>query len=820
MNQSVLSVLRGVTALCLGLGMSGLRAADPSAAGSGGTVDFSEGWRFYLGDAKGAEAPVFDDAGWRALDLPHDWSIELPQDQAIKMGTAIGNYPRGTGWYRKHFALTAEQMRGGVDVIFDGVQQLCEVWINGHYLGLRPNGYVAFFHTLTPYLRPAGADNVIAVRAECPPLSARWYPGSGIYRPVQLRFRQPIDLATWGLRLNTLKRFTNAAQMQVLAELRNDTDSPQSVGLALRLHKPDATTQEYDLCTVRLAPRTSEQVGQLFVVTLAEFWSPESPVLYTAELRVLQEGRQIGGMSQAFGIRDVKVSAADGFQLNGTTLKLHGGNLHHDNGVIGAAAFAASEWRRVELMKKSGFNAIRTSHNPPSAAFLEACDHLGMLVMDEFVDLWQVPKTPGVMSNYSNYFAAHWEEDLRAMIARDYNHPSVVIWSIGNEIPERFMPAGLETARHLTGLIRSLDPQRPLTMAFNKVYDTPSMGGKWERTGAAPFAALDIAGYNYLLKEYDGDHARHPDRIMAGTETYPQQAFENWQEEQQRSYLIGSFVWTGMDHLGESGVGTTKYVDAGKGMNADPRGSWPYFINWSGDIDLIGNKKPQSYYRDILWDISPVEIMIHRPIPDGKEEKVSTFGWPDELPSWTWAGAENKTLDVRVFSKAPRVRLELNGKAVGEALIDGTKGIVANFKVPYAAGELKAVALGTDGKEIGSRVLTTSGAPAGLAVTPELKNVRAGRDQVIYVPLEVRDGTGKLAEQAAVPLKVVVSGAAELLGLGTANPTQIESFKDSETISFRGRALLVLRSTGAPGRVQVSLGSPDLTQAEMTFEIP
>ena len=820
MKYPFLSYVRVLVAFGLGFSLFVLSAADTAALGSGGIVDFSEGWRFHLGDTKGAEMPAYDDASWRALDLPHDWSIELPQDNAIKSGVSIGFYPRGIGWYRKQFTLTAEQMRGAVDVIFDGVQQLCEVWINGHYLGFRPNGYVPFFHTLTPYWRPAGETNVIAVRADCPPLSARWFPGSGIYRPVALRCRAPVDVATWGLRINTLKRFAGTAHMQVLADLRNDTESSQTVDLVVRLHKPDASTQDYALCSVRLAPKTTEQVGQLFVVAPAEFWSPAAPALYTAELMVLQEGKRIGGMSQTFGIRDVKVSAAKGFELNGTTIKLHGGNLHHDNGVIGAAAFAAAEWRRVELMKQNGFNTIRTSHNPPSSAFLDACDRLGMLVMDEFVDLWQVPKVPGVMSDYSNYFEAHWEQDLRAMLARDYNHPSVVIWSIGNEIPERFMPAGIETARRLSAFIRSIDPQRPITQAFNKVYDTPSMGGKWERTGAAPFAALDLAGYNYLLKEYDGDHARHPDRVMAGTETYPYQAFENWQAEQQRPYLIGSFVWTGMDHLGESGVGTTKYVDAGKGLMADPRGTWPYFINWSGDIDLIGNKKSQSYYRDILWDKSPVEIMVHRPIPDGKEEKVSTFGWPDELPSWTWAGAENKTLDVRVFSKAPRVRLELNGQTVGEASIDVAKGIVATFKVPYVAGELKAVALGADNTVLGSRTLTSTGAPAGLAATPGLKGVQAGRDQVIYVPIEVRDSAGKLAEQAEVPLKIGISGAAELLGFGTANPTQVESFKDSETKSFRGRALLVLRSKGAPGRVQVKLDSPGLAGASLGFDIP
>jgi beta-galactosidase len=777
-------------------------------------IDFNNGWRFHLGDIGGAEQTAFDDAAWRPIDLPHDWSIELGRDKDAPEGASVGYYRGGVGWYRKHFTPPPSAADGSVDVIFDGIQQDSEVWINGHYLGLQPHGYIGFVRTLTPHLH-AGKENVIAVRTVNPGLNSRWYPGSGIYREVQLRVRSAVDVATWGLRVSTVWIQPDKAQLQLRAEVRNDRPTSQRVDLRLAVRKADVPSQTFELGTVILAPASVENVGQLFTLTAPQLWSPDSPTLYTAELTVLQDGKIVGSETQTFGVRQVTVSAADGLRLNGQPIKLKGGCLHHDNGLIGAAAFPAAEWRRVETMKRNGFNAIRTSHNPPSTAFLDACDRLGVLVIDEFADCWELPKRT---NGYSRYFAAHWEDDLRAMLRRDFNHPSVIVWSIGNEIQERAQPAGIELAKKLIACVRSIDSQRPITNAICGFWDNPEWRDQWDRTAPA-FALLDIGGYNYMWAEYENDHAKFPQRVMAGTESNPREAYENWRLVEKHPYVIGDFVWTGMDHIGESGIGHTRYLAAGASHEWSFLMPWPTWINWSGDIDITGNKKPQSYYRDVVWGRSPVEICVHRPIPERMEDVPSQWGWPDELPSWTWRGLEGKTLSVRIFSRAPRVRLELNGRSLGERSIDADKGIAAVFEVPYTAGELKATALSAEGAVIGSRTLVTSDAAAKLVALPELDRVRAGREQLIYVPIEVRDRADRLVNDAEISLAASVEGEAELLGFGSANPASLDAVNTTTAHTFRGRALLILRSTGKAGSVRVSVTSPSLVAASAAFSV-
>ncbi len=777
--------------------------------------DFSPDWRFQRGDVPAAQEPQFKDEGWRRVDLPHDWSIELARDPATPEGSSVAYYPGGTGWYRKRFDVPADRRGCALDLVFDGVQQECEVWINGRALGFQPHGYVGFVRTVpADWLQPTG--NVVAVRAVNPDSNSRWYSGSGLYRQVHVRYREPVDVATWGIRLGTVWVHEGKAQVQVRAELTNDAAQAESVEMSLRLHRPDGSTEDFALGRMRLAAGTTEEFGQLITVANAQLWSPSSPVLYTAELRVASGAGRRGGMSQTFGIRQLAVSAQDGFRLNGQPVELKGGCLHHDNGLLGAAAFPAAEWRRVALMKQNGFNAIRTSHNPPSAAFLDACDRLGVMVIDEFADTWEIPKKP---NTYTRYFARHWEEDLRSMLRRDYNHPSIILWSIGNEVQERALPRGLEIARRMVAFVRAFDPERPVTNALCAFWDNPSWRDQWDRTAPA-FALLDVGGYNYLWQEYERDHAKHPDRIMLGTESYPMQAYENWQAVVRLPYVIGDFVWTGMDHLGESGIGHTVNVPGPDPKDPSFFGRWPTWINWSGDVDVIGHKKPQSFYRDVVWDRSPVELAVHRPVPDGHTEIVSAWGWPDELPSWTWPGLEGRRLQVRVFSKHPRVRLELNGRVVGEQAIEAAQGIVATFEVPYEKGELKAVALGLDGAVAGTRTLVTTGPAATVVLAPELERVAAQRAQVIFVPVELRDAHGRWTDQAAAGLRAAVSGPVEVLAFGSADPDGTGSLQDLETNAFRGRALLILRSTGAPGRVRVAVESEGLTGGAAEFVVP
>ena len=775
---------------------------------------FNEGWRFHLGDLPGAESADFNDRGWRVVDLPHDWTIEQPRDPHVEDGASVAYFPGGTGWYRKEFVVPAAEAGRAVDVIFDGVQQDSEVWINGHDLGLQPHGYIGFVHTLTPWLRPPGERTVIAVRAINPGNNSRWYPGSGIYREVQLRYREPVDVATWGLQFDTLELHDGRARIQLRTQLRNDTDAPARVSLLLHLRSPAGATHDVDLGSMALAAHSTERASQSFVVDAAELWSPDSPQLYTAELELQRDGRRAGGTTELFGVRHISVSATKGFLLNGQPLKLRGGCLHHDNGLIGAAAFPAAEWRRVAVMKRNGFNAIRTSHNPPSTAFLDACDQLGVMVIDEFTDCWELPKRP---NGYSRYFDEHWDKDLRAMLHRDYNHPSVVMWSIGNEIPERALPSGIGIGTRLAATVHAVDPFRPVTNAFCSFWDNPSLAADWEVT-APGLAVLDVAGYNYLSMRFKEDHARHPERVFVSTESFPLRMFEDWRTVEKNPFVIGDFVWTGMDYLGESGIGRSEYTDP-KAPEISFLGAWPYYVSGCGDIDIIGNKNPQSWFRDVIWNRSPVELLVHAPVPDGKKESVTQWGWPDERPTWTWPGAEGKTLAVRVVSRAPRVRLELNGRIIGEKSIDATAGVVATFDVPYAPGELKATAMSADGAVLGRRTLVSAGAPAAIAATPEFEHVRAARSQLIYVPIELHDAAGRLADATDAPLSAETRGPVELLAFGSADPATPDSSTDRDTRTYRGRALLVLRSTGAPGSVHVTLRSPNLPASETDFTV-
>jgi len=826
-----------ILALWLGMAAAAPMSAGDSAtplqpapargdAGPADAINFNLGWRFHRGDVVGAEQPGFDDLAWREVDLPHDWSIEDPapgvdpHDRTMPEGDNVGYFRGGTGWYRNTFVVPPGDAGKSAEILFDGVQQDADVWINGRHLGFQPHGYLPFRYDLTPYLSPPGKPNLIAVRAINPERNSRWYPGSGLYRPVALCFHDPVHVAVDGLFLDTLWLGAEQAKLQVRVEVENGRADPADLDLTLQLIDSAGEVQEFDLGRLELAGKSIEQVSQKITVRSPRSWSVETPNLYRAVVTLHSGASRVDRYEQSFGIRTIAVSAEKGFLLNGQSVKLKGSCVHHDNGLLGAAAFAPAEERRVALLKRNGFNAIRTSHNPPSQAFLEACDRQGMLVIDEFVDMWELPKP---VNGYNRYFARHWERDLRAMLARDFNHPSVVIWSIGNEIPERAKTAGLETGRKLVACIRSVDRLRPVTNAICGFWDDPEWTGKWDPSAPA-FALLDVGGYNYYGSEYENDHAKFPARVMAGTESFPLDAYNYWRLVEKHPYVIGDFVWTGIDYIGEAGLGHTVYVDDASAASAPKAWDhmpWPTFISWSGDLDITGNKKPQSYFRDVVWGRSRIELAVHAPIPPGKRELISQWGWPDEQQSWNWAGAQGQTLQVNVYSKAKSVRLELNGRVIGEQAIDTETGITATFQVPYEPGVLRASAV-ADGQVVASCVLRTSGPAATIALCPDAVAVAADRGQLIFVPVEIRDAAGQLVPDAARTLEVEFSGPAELQALGSADPDALGSLQDSKTQTFRGRALVILRPTGKAGVVRLTAKSPGLAsgQIELPLAVP
>lgn len=825
-----------------------------------GNQPFDEGWRFWRGDAPGAEAPGFDDGAWRLLDVPHDWSVEdlppRPADgngESTLWGTTVlpvrvgpfdtelsrggrdtGWFVGGTGWYRKHFSASELPAGRHVEVVFDGVYMNSDVWLNNRLLGTHPYGYTAFACDLTPHLR-RDADNVLAVRVRNEGRNSRWYSGSGIYRHVWLHTTADVRVPLWGVFVKTPDVSAERASMSAAVTVENRGASARDVTVRVRVLDSGGASAGSGETRQTVAAGATGTFEQTIVISRPRLWSPADPYMYRAEVEVLTAGSVTDRVAVPFGVRRVEVDAERGLRINGEPIKLKGGCLHHDNGLLGACAIDRAEERRVELMKAHGFNAIRTAHNPPSTAFLDACDRLGMLVMDEAFDQWEQKKND---QDYHLSFADWWRRDLDAMVLRDRNHPSVIMWSIGNEIPERAQPTGVETAKALVSHIKSLDATRPVTAAIN--------GARGGPEGLDPaFEFLDIGGYNYLEQAYEGDHARHPRRIIVGTESFPGRAFESWAPVERHAYVLGDFVWTGMDHLGESSIGNAQLnAPARPGPGQPPPATqagpapgaptstafawpaagsnislpFPWFNCYCGDIDLIGQPKPQWYYRRVLWGLSPVEMLVQRPVPDGRTEVVSWWGWSDELGSWTWPGRDGKILKVRVYTSADEVRLLLNGREIGVKPVPREAQLKVEFDVPYEAGELKAVAR-SNGQVVGECALATVGSPAGLRLRADRTMLRPSRNDLAYVTVEVVDRAGHVVPDAVVPVDIDVGGAGELAAAGSANPKDVFSFRRPTPKTFHGKALAIVRPHGGAGLVTVRARAGSLASGSLTLRV-
>jgi beta-galactosidase len=776
--------------------------------------NFDSDWKFYMGDAAGAETTAFDDSQWRQLDLPHDWSIEdLPTTEGKKQigpfsedspgKGATGNVVGGIGWYRKTFTFDQSSEGKKVQILFDGVYMNSEVWINGQSLGVHPYGYTPFFYDITSYLKPAGEPNLLAVKVNNTGKNSRWYSGSGIYRHVDLIVTNKVYIPVWGVSVTTPEVSAGKAVVKFNINIANETKESGKLVVTTRIILPNQPENIKAVTTIN--PFEKGGAEQVFEINNPSLWSPESPYLYQAVTEVSFDGQLVDQQTTTFGIRSIEFSAEKGFLLNGEKVLLKGGCMHHDNGPLGSATIDRAEERRVELMKKFGFNAIRTSHNPPSRQFLDACDRLGVLVIDESFDQWQRPKNP---EDYNLYFDKWHQRDVEAMVLRDRNHPSVIIWSIGNEINERADSSGLVITKNLSNIIKNIDQSRPVTAAICEFWDIK--GKPWEDTAPA-FELLGIGGYNYQWKRYESDHEKFPQRMMIGTESVAKEAFENWQMVEKHPFVLGDFVWTSMDYLGESGIGHALLTSPTDKPQFSP--GWPWYNAYCGDIDICGFKKPQSYFRDVVWKISNLEMAVHAPIPAGKKEIVSFWGWADEQQSWNWPGSEGQKLQVNVYSNYPEVRLELNGKVIGSKPVSAETKLTATFEVPYEAGELKAVAL-KDGKEIETKVLKTTGKPSKIRLTADRSEIKASRNDLSYVTVEVIDDAGNLVPDATIAIQFKVEGTGELAAVENGNPTDMKSFRQPQVNSFKGKCLVILRPTGMAGEIKLKAESAGLSGAE------
>jgi beta-galactosidase len=776
-------------------------------------TSFNAGWKFVRSDISGAESAGFNDSSWRTIDLPHDWSIEdLPEKAGVKQigpfsdesegGGATAYVVGGTGWYRKHFKVFSKDKAKNFTILFDGVYMDADVWLNGNHLGNHPYGYTAFAYNLTPFLNPAGKDNVLSVRVRNEGKNSRWYSGSGIYRNVKLIKTNPVCVDLWGTYISTPDVTKEKAGIALKTNLVNNSKEEATVEVSVLILNPANEKVGETKTKTSILSGNNALVGFRIAIEKPELWSPEVPKLYTAIVQVAEKGKLVDKTQARFGIRSLDFSPGKGFLLNGEPVLLKGGCMHHDNGPLGSAAFKTAEYRRVKTMKENGFNAIRTSHNPPSKEFLDACDELGMFVLDEAFDQWQRPKNP---MDYNRFFDNWWDKDLESMVLRDRNHPSIIVWSIGNEINERADSSGVEIAKRLKEKVLSMDKTRPVTQAVCNFWDHP--GRAWDATAPA-FSQMDVHGYNYQKGEYERDHELHPERIILGTESVAMEAFENWQMVEKYSYVIGDFVWTGMDYLGESGIGNSHTNDIKWGFMPP----WPWYISNCGDISILGYKKPQSFFRDVVWQNSKLEMLVHAPVPDGKKEVVSYWGWPNELKSWNWAGSEGKLFTVSVYTRAEKVRLELNGKIIGEKEVSDSTKLTAKFEVPYQPGELVAVAL-SKGQEVARQSLKTTGKSASLRIKPEQDKIPASPENLAYFNIEVVDENGQTVPDASPAINFKIGRGYKLQAVANGKPDEMQSFQKPEIKSWQGRCQLIVRSSDKAGKITVEATSPGLKSA-------
>ena len=741
------------------------------------------------------------DFGWQfthngktqTIDLPHDWDIfEGPNSGKGATGTGGGWFEAGTGEYRKEFRVESLELRDKlVKLHFEGVYQKAEVYVNGQKAGQHHYGYTPFTVDVTKFLNNDKRENEVVVKvdnSEQP--NCRWYSGSGIYRHVWLETMPALHIAENGVFVTTPEVSADKAKVQVEVTVQNESQVDRNATVVV------GSAQ----LMVAVKAGESKTVTTTVFVKNPRLWSPGSPTLYEAKVELKEAGNVIDNATAKYGIRTFSFDAENGFVLNGQKVLINGACVHHDDGVLGAMAFDDAEIRKVRQMKEAGFNLIRTSHNPTTRVFLDACDSIGMLVIDEAFDGWRTQKNP---YDYSTVIDSCFRQDIHAMVLRDRNHPCVISWSIGNEVIERKDIRVVYTARLMKQAIRELDTTRPVTEALC------AWDSDWEIYD--PHAeVLDVAGYNYMIFKHASDHERDPKRVIWQTESYPRDAFRNWAVTHDFSYVVGDIVWTGLDYLGESGIGRYYYEGEKPGEHWLDGGFPEWHGAYCGDVDITGWRKPISHYREMLWSLTPDpspkgegSIYLAVKEPNGYHGEIKTTMWSvwPTWESWKWPGWEGKPIEVEVYTRQPEVKLYLNDKLIGTKQVSRETEFKAVFTVLYNTGSLRAEAGGE------SVTLKTAGEPARLRLTTDRTVMKADGQSLTFVTVEVVDKNGVVCPEAAIDCEATVKGAGKLLAFASADLKYTEPYTSSRVKTWKGRALLVVRSTQKGGSVNVSVKS-------------
>jgi beta-galactosidase len=786
---------------------------------------FDFGWKFFKGDAAGAEQPDFVDTVWRTLDLPHDWSIEGPFREEPGSAT-FAHLPTGTGWYRKHFEVSASWQDKKVTIEFDGVYQNSEVWVNGHYLGKRPYGYISFYYDITPYLN-YGGRNVIAVRVDnSHQPNCRWYSGSGIYRHTWVRVTEKVHVAHWGICVTTPQVAADSAVIEVVARVQNEDKNDFDCLLSTSIVDGEGKVIVNVEAKQRITAGSEFKFDKQLRVIRPELWSPENPYLYTLHTTVQDENGVVDEYDTPFGIREAVFDADKGFVLNGKQVKLHGVCLHHEGGAAGAAVPEAVWQRRLEKLKAMGCNSIRTSHNPYAPEFMDMCDRMGFLVMDEMYDEWKEPKPQSPDYGYRIYFDEWAERDVTDFIHRDRNHPSVILWSAGNEVVDQIVPEGVNTLKKLVAIFHREDPTRLVTVACDRIVAEP------EAVSEEFLSVLDVVGYNYVDRwrervetYYSIDRHAHPHRKFIGTENgslggprgdyswlFPLTAGPNailrlnrWHDFEQMwkfvrlyDYVAGDYMWTGIDYLGEA--------------------RWPNKFNTSGVLDSCGFEKDTYFFCQSQWTGKP---MVHL------------------FPHWNWHGKEGEFIPVYCYTNCDRVELFLNGKSLGAqgywfprfGMKDNyenyparndvprtTSDLHLRWTVPYQPGTLKAVGR-KDGKIVVTEEITTAGEPVAICLTTDKATVNACPREALHVAVCLMDAEGRKVPVSDNEINFQIVGEGRIIGLDNGNPVSHEDFHSNKRKLFNGLCLAILQTTGKHGSITLTAHAPGLKSGSVKIEV-
>ncbi|HEX7334342.1 MAG TPA: beta-galactosidase GalB [Pyrinomonadaceae bacterium] len=798
-----------VAAFCLLLCVASLCFANSRP---GKRVIFNEDWRFNLGDVTSGQNEDLNDSQWRRLDLPHDWSIEGEFSEKAPAGTGGGALPGGIGWYRKSFTVPITAKGKAIFIEFDGVYRNSEVWINGHYLGKRPYGYISFQYELTPHLIYGSNKNVIAVKVDnSKQPNSRWYSGSGIYRNVWLTTVDPVHVEHWGTYWTTPEVNSQSATVVIKTKVNNSSKSETPVNLTTTIQ--DASGRVVARGSEKnVTPKDSHaEVSQTLKVSSPLLWSDERPYLYKIVSQLEQGGRVVDRYETPLGIRTFRFDVNKGFFLNDKPVKIRGVCNHHDLGSLGAAVNTRAIERQLEMLKEMGVNGIRTSHNPPAPELLELTDKMGFIVMDEAFDVWKMKKTE---FDYHLDFDEWHKRDLEDMVLRDRNHPSVIMWSIGNEVVEQWNqnPEGGRISRELVAIVRNLDKTRPITAACNGV-DTNNK--------VITDGDLDIVGTNYQHGKIPELQKLFPGRVILGAETtsavqsrdsylmpsdeirrWPRKwdevlkegtpdftcsAYDNssvpwgstheetWKIVKKHDFFGGMFIWTGWDYLGEP----TPYP-------------WPAVSSYFGIIDLAGFPKDSYYMYQSEWTNKPV---LHL------------------FPHWNWKAGEN--VDVVTYFNADEVELFLNGRSQGTKRKKGDDMQVF-WRLPFEPGVLKAVSR-KNGQVVLTREVRTAEAPARIVLIPDRKNIKADGVDLSFVTVKVVDRNGTVVPAADNLIKFELTSDGSIAGVDNGYQASHESFKGKQRKAFRGLALAVVQAKQKPGRIVLKATSDNLASASVVI---